>query len=267
MATDGRASGGITVRGGRRPGFIYEDLGDWVRGMGVCAAAGVFMAFVNAFDFEGASLTRRLIYWVPLMMVGGVMGTAVARAVFRSTWAAERPLLGAAAVALLLTVPLTVVVWAATTVFLGLPWRPQNMVYFVLPVGMVSAVMTGIGYLVDRRPRETHVAPEGSPPPRFLDRLPLKLKGSEIFAVEAEDHYLRIHTDRGSDLILMRLSDAVGELAGIEGAQTHRSWWVAKDAVVGVERGDGRAVFELKNGLKAPVSRTYARALRAEGWY
>ena len=93
------------------------------------------------------------------------------------------------------------------------------------------------------------------------------MKGAEIYAVSAEDHYLRIHTDRGSDLILMRLGDAVGELEGIEGAQTHRSWWVAKSAVTGAERGDGRAVFTLKNGVQAPVSRTYARVLRREGWY
>ena len=40
----------------------------------------------------------------------------------------------------------------------------------------------------------------------------IELRGAEIFAVEAEDHYLRLHTSRGSDLILMRLSDAVAEL-------------------------------------------------------
>ena len=86
-------------------------------------------------------------------------------------------------------------------------------------------------------------------------------------SVEAEDHYLRVHTDRGSDLILMRLSDALAELEGLEGAQTHRSWWVARDAVRGVTRGDGRATLTLEGGLSAPVSRRYARALREAGWY
>lgn len=46
-----------------------------------------------------------------------------------------------------------------------------------------------------------------------------------------EDRYLRIHTDGGSDLILMRLRDAVGELAGADGLQVHRSFWVARAAV------------------------------------
>ena len=54
-----------------------------------------------------------------------------------------------------------------------------------------------------------------------------------------EDHYVRAHTMLGSDLVLLRLRDAIAELDGIEGAQVHRSWWVARDVVEGVER-EGR---------------------------
>ena len=78
---------------------------------------------------------------------------------------------------------------------------------------------------------------------------------------------MRLYTDRGTDLILMRLSDALEELDGLEGAQTHRSWWVAKDAVADVSRGDGRASLTLSDGTTAPVSRRYARALREAGWW
>ena len=65
----------------------------------------------------------------------------------------------------------------------------------------------------------------------------------------------------------MRLSDAVTELEGLEGAQVHRSWWVARDAVTGARRGDGRATLEVEGGLTVPVSRRYARALREAGWF
>jgi DNA-binding LytR/AlgR family response regulator len=64
----------------------------------------------------------------------------------------------------------------------------------------------------------------------------------------------------------MRLSDAADELEGLEGAQVHRSWWVARDAIVEARRGDGRATLTLKDGSEVPVSRTYARQLRARGW-
>ena len=84
--------------------------------------------------------------------------------------------------------------------------------------------------------------------------------------MEAEDHYLRVHTGKGSDLILLRLADAIGELGAIDGAQTHRSWWVARAAVLSVRRHDGRATLTLKGGLEAPVSRTQAAALRQRGW-
>lgn len=242
-------------------------LADWIRGAAICLGAGVFMAVSGAFGSNEATLTQRLIYWVGLMFAGSLMGNFIARPIFASRQFAPRPWLACIVITALLTPPLAVVVWAATVMIYDLDWDLGRIVGMLPPVAMISIVMTAITYLADRRPVETHAGPAGSPPPRFLDRLPMKLKGAALYAVEAEDHYLRLHTDRGSDLILMRLSDAVGELEGIEGAQTHRSWWVAKDAVVEVARGDGRATFVLKNGARAPVSRSYARALRAEGWY
>jgi len=128
--------------------------------------------------------------------------------------------------------------------------------------------MAAIAILI-RRPEaiETHAAPAAASPPKFLARMPAKLAGAELWAVEAEDHYLRLRTSLGQDLILMRLSDAIGELEGIEGARTHRSWWVAKAAVRGVERDDGRATLVLPDGAEAPVSRAYARVLRTAGWF
>ena len=91
----------------------------------------------------------------------------------------------------------------------------------------------------------------GRAPARFPDRLPFKLRGAAIRAVQSEDHYLRIHTDRGSDLILMRLSDALDELEGLEGAQTHRSWWVAGTPCATSSRGDGRATLTLDGGSRS----------------
>ena len=83
-----------------------------------------------------------------------------------------------------------------------------------------------------------------------------------------------IREDLGISLLLvehdmgmvMRLADAVTELDGIEGAQVHRSWWVARDAIVDAKRGDGRATLTLKDGAEVPVSRTYAGELREKGW-
>ncbi|NEX92706.1 LytTR family DNA-binding domain-containing protein [Caulobacter sp. 17J65-9] len=241
---------------------------EWLRGVGIAAAAGLFMGLAGAFGSDAAPLPLRLAYWVGMMVVGGVWGHVAAGFVQRRGWFGDRVWLQAALMIAVMTPPLTVSVWLATAWTFGAPLQLAALPWFFPPVLMVAAVMTGVNLLAGR----THAGPAPAPeqpaePPRFLERLPLKLRGAELYAVESEDHYLRLHTERGSDLILMRLSDAVAELEGIEGAQTHRSWWVAKAAVADVRRGDGKAQLTLKNGVEVPVSRTHARALRAAGWY
>lgn len=238
------------------------------RGIGLALLAGLFLAITGAFETGGSSLTTRLIYWTLMMLTGSMTGVGISIFTDRFGLLEERPWLQGGLIVVLLTPPLTVLVWLATTLFFcrcGLP--VSRLPQFIIPVLTVTTAMTALNYLIQKKPAETHAAPSGSAPPRFLDRLPMKLRGAELYAVEAEDHYLRLHTSKGQDLILMRLSDAVAELEGIEGARTHRSWWVAKDAVTGAKRGDGRATLSLKGGAEAPVSRAYAGALRAAGWY
>ena len=83
--------------------------------------------------------------------------------------------------------------------------------------------------------------------------------------MSSEDHYLRIHTSRGEELILMRLADAVRELDGAAGVQVHRSWWVAKGGVADAKRDNGKLVLVLKSGTEVPVSRTYLTAAKEAG--
>jgi DNA-binding LytR/AlgR family response regulator len=164
-----------------------------------------------------------------------------------------------------MSLPFTAVVWLASSLAFNMhaPFLQAAPVLFG-PVFMIASAITAVNVLIEtRKGAETHA---GAAPPKFLDRLPLKLRGAEIWAVEAEDHYLRLHTSKGQDLILMRLADAVTELEGIEGARVHRSWWVARDAITDARRGDGRATLTLKDGAEVPVSRTYAGLLRERGW-
>ena len=181
----------------------------------------------------------------------------------------EKPWLTVVALTAAITGPVSLLVWFVTGLVFEREIYPlRTLPLMVGPVLIVTATMSAINVFVGKaQPVQTHAAPTGTAPARFPDRLPMKLRGAAIRAVQAEDHYLRIHTDRGSDLILMRLSDALEELEGLEGSQTHRSWWVAKDAVRDISRGDGRATLTLEGGITAPVSRRYARALREAGWY
>jgi DNA-binding LytR/AlgR family response regulator len=239
------------------------------RGLAIATAAGVVLALTGAFGSGNTPLWVRLLYWVPVMLAGALWGHVCSRLIDRWIDMDERPWLTVAVLTAAITGPVSLMVWFVSGfVFEGALYPLRTLPLMVGPVLTVTAVMSAINVFVARsQPVQTHAATAGSTPARFPDRLPVRLRGAIIRAVQSEDHYLRIHTDRGSDLILMRLSDALAELEGLEGAQTHRSWWVAKDAVRDVSRGDGRATLTLEGGLEAPVSRRYARALRDAGWY
>jgi DNA-binding LytR/AlgR family response regulator len=171
---------------------------------------------------------------------------------------------------LLVAVPLTLIVAAARTLVFGLgaPGPRAWAIMFGL-VFMISAVLTAIAYAMDHAAKPAPAAAPAEPDPAalFAERLPLPLRGLGIVALEAEDHYLRVHLEGGqSALILMRLTDAVAELAAMPGARTHRSWWVAKAAVRRIAKSDGRAMLTLADGIEAPVSRSYYKTLSDDGW-
>ena len=239
------------------------------RGVGVAVGAGVVLALTGAFGTNIVPLWLRFAYWVPLILIGAAWAHLCSRLTERFIDPDEQPWLTVAALSAATAGPVTIMVWLATGLFFEREIYPvDRLVHFIGPVLVVTVAISAINVFLGRpAPVQTHAGPGGGAPARFLDRLPPRLRGATLIAVQAEDHYLRLHTDRGSDLILMRLSDAVAELEGLEGARTHRSWWVARDAVRDVARGDGRAVLTLEGGLVAPVSRRYARALREAGWY
>lgn len=249
--------------------MVREAQRDRVRSAAVGLAAALLLAVAGAFDTGSEPFHLRLIYWIAVMAAG--VGWALLCRQWVDRWLDRdaRPWPYIAALTALVAGPLCLIVWVATGLFFeGRLPGAATLSMLVVPVVTVTAAMCALNVFLGRAtPIQTHAAAANSAPPRFLERLPPHLRGSRLIAVEAEDHYLRVHSDRGSDLILMRLSDAIAELEGIEGAQTHRSWWVARDSVRGAARGDGRATLTLEGGITAPVSRRYARALREAGWY
>ena len=238
-------------------------VGPFVLSMAVAA----FLGFIGAFGSETAPFWPRVGFFLfiglgcAVLVVGAVWGSLA------TPWLRARPRMRRVAIALALS-PLTALwVWAAVGfAFLGGPRLSSLPRYLGYSLAM-SVVMTALSWAIFRRRADHDPGPQPPPPgARFLDRLPFRLRDADLYAVEAEDHYLRVRTSKGSELILMRLSDARAELEGVEGAQTHRSWWVAKAGIADVRRADGRAVLVLKDGAEAPVSRAHARTLRELGW-
>jgi hypothetical protein len=259
-----RAAGASRNAAGEAP-----DWRRWARNLAIAGAAGAFMALIGAVGTDDLPLVERLLYWVPLTIAGGVLGHGLSLLVSRIPRAGSNPWVFGALLTLAISIPATLGVWFYTEgVFQG-QLVLSHLPFFFGPVLVISAGMTALMTLVNWPGRVTHApaAGEMAAPVRFLERLPPKLKGAVIYAVSAEDHYLRLHTSKGSDLILMRLADAISELQGLEGAQTHRSWWVAKDAVAASQRDGDRVTLTLKGGAEAPVSRPNIKPLREAGWF
>lgn len=243
-----------------------------VRGSATVVAIGAFLSFTNPFGATGnLPWWGGFLYWTLLVAEGWFGGTMIARGIEIIV-----PRINLIVNRVLATALVSFLV-AGTIILIQLAIRqPVPLSYWPTLYTLVLGISIGIAavaWLVDRafadqRPGAiTHAAAPGvGQPVRFMDRLPGKLKGAVVYAVSSEDHYLRLHTSKGADLILMRLSDAIAELEGLEGAQTHRSWWVARDAVESVKRDGDKITLALKGGAEAPVSRANVKALREAGW-
>ncbi len=106
---------------------------------------------------------------------------------------------------------------------------------------------------------EPRLAPVGP----LWSRLPEGL-GRDVLAMRAQEHYVAVTTSLGSALILCRFSDALRDVAHLDGLCVHRSHWISRRSVVAMipERGGFR--LTLADGGVARVSQS--RKLMFEHW-
>jgi len=90
-------------------------------------------------------------------------------------------------------------------------------------------------------------------PPAFLERFDPPIKG-QLWAVQAQEHYVRVIASGGAHCTLYRFGDALRELDGLSGLQVHRSFWVADSGVAGVRTDKRGTRIVLRNGEQVPVS-------------
>lgn len=98
----------------------------------------------------------------------------------------------------------------------------------------------------------------------FVARLRGPLNGP-LLCLEMQDHYLMVHHSGGSEMILCRMEDAAREL-NRQGLRVRRTWWVAANAVDGVERDGQRTFLRLTDDRRVPVGRSFRPDLKAAGW-
>jgi len=240
-------------------------LAGWGRDALFAAVLGAGLGLIGPFGtFVQAGMFVRLAYWIGLSLaVTPVYGAAFRGAATLEGW---RGLPGAAWMVVLsiAAVPPVALISsiAATTVWPFLHAMPlMGWLAQALAVSLFIATPYGV---ISRR-----LAPfRSAPPPQAAPAVePPSLKGRrDLICLQMEDHYVRVHSATGSELVYLSMRHATQSLDPRLGRRVHRSWWVARDAVIET-LSDGRNLrLRLANGLEAPVSRSQVAALRAAGW-
>ncbi|KAB2733757.1 LytTR family DNA-binding domain-containing protein [Brucella intermedia] len=124
----------------------------------------------------------------------------------------------------------------------------------------LSALFCILAYMTLRRELESVQADVTHTPP-LLARLKPGNRGA-ILRLSAEDHYTRIVTSRGEELLLLRFSDAVNEVGNTSGLQIHRSHWVADRHVAELRKANGGLSLLTKDSTLLPVSRASGKSAR-----
>ena len=241
----------------------------WALDLGLLVFIGLMMGFLAPFASDQAPVVGRYAHWMVVMVGGGVMAFGMDEGLRRRMPVLWRRLVLASG---LMTPPTALLVMISGRLLAG--GRISGPIYLDLlwQVWPILLAVMGVRALVWRRaPTRVETRTVIAPPlpeaeAAFRRRLSAKRRGARLIAVEAHDHYLKVHTDAGEELITLRFAAALTELAGAHGWRVHRSWWVAAEAVEGARWRRGVGELRLIGGLTAPVSRTYRVVLKEAGW-
>lgn len=237
-----------------RDWLVRSGLGRWLFAL----ILGTGLALIGPFGTFGTmNFAMRLGYWIAL-----TLGS------FAIWWAIEKTLEAIFGRRGLLFEQLTVIIpFAAINSFFlsglhtainavtGLSIPADWTYYFVSHIVLSTVVIAPLILLTHTL--LTHVQTRASSDTvQFLtSALPPALRGQKPYALAAEGHYVRVHTPLGEALITMRFEDALRALAGVDGLQTHRSWWVARDEIVEITPVGSAYEATLRSGMTVPISR------------
>lgn len=226
-------------------------------------ALGMFLGFAGPFgSFQSLAAPARYAFWFALVAAGYGLAVATLQLLRPATPFARLPTVAAiVSVGLVSTLPMMfVVAWALDMVF-ARSTPPRELASLYASVASVQLVISGIASWPSLAQARTAPSADLNAD-QFFERVPERL-GRDLVALEAQDHYVMVHTRRGSALVSMQLGEAMQLLPPQLGLQAHRRWWVAREAVAGVRREGAQTLLDLAGGLTVPVGRTYLAAVRS----
>lgn len=151
--------------------------------------------------------------------------------------------------------------------------EPKEIIGFLFYIWpLASGVFFTLYFLLSRlqpRPVASKAQPDPvaskaqpDPQPALHRRLQEITRSARILSLSAQDHYVEVHSDAGTELCLLRLKDAIEEMHPVDGCQVHRSHWVALSAIEKITR-EGRAYkVILTDNSTLPISAKKVKALK-----
>ena len=225
-----------------------------------CLLAGTVLAILAPYGTTSLSLFGRFAFWIGLCFAGG-FGAGLTDIIAKLLKFKLAPWTRVLAQSITATIVVTITM-LLMNLSIGAQLSGAQIALLFFYVWVVSMTISTIGYFTSR----TSVRSETPLRPTLFERLPMHLRNSDIHALSAEDHYVRVITSKGEELILMRLSDAIKEASPLSGLSPHRSWWVAEAGVEKLGKVKGKTEIILKSGKTVPVSRNGKKTVREAGW-
>lgn len=228
--------------------------------LSVAAVAGLVGPFNTAIHLR---LLPRALYWLVVVVSTYSIGYAASLVLRRwrgGLW--PRPVVAVAS-GIATGCGVTAVIFAINYASFGdIPTTKDDLPLVATLFAISIIISVAMDYLLVGN--DAAVSPEPAPLPSILDRVPFEKRGA-LVALSVEDHYVRIRTEKGQEIVLMRLADAMREVGTVAGTQVHRSHWIAFDQVRDVRREGDRAFLTMSDTSEIPVSRANLPKLRDAG--
>lgn len=242
-----------------------ERLIGWPARLAVVIAAGLLLGRLGPFGtFAELGSFERYAYWVGLTLLMWLQGVAILSLIAASLAARSWPRWVIVVIAALLaSIPTAFeVAWAEMLLRVERDLEPIDLLAIAGDVSLLSVPLLLLTHAWGpRQAAGKAVVPVDARAGRLVTMMEPGRRG-ELLAVGSEDHYVRLYSVRADQLVAMRFADALDGLAHEDGLQVHRRWWVATTAVERIARDGDGLQLSLRNGLKVPVSRSFAQQVR-----
>ena len=233
----------------------------WLILLGVALLCAFIGPFGTATSF---SMAFGLIYWGLLVFFCAPIGSLFIAVVQMTGWPGGPKILG---LCILFGLIIAAVVLTLSEVLLGtINQHPGYWIVLFYSFTSSTFILCFMMFIMNRSGvfqqvgRHQFVVPAARMQSKILDRVPKLEHANEVWALSAQDHYVRILTDKGAALTLTRLADAIAECDGVVGVQIHRSHWVALEFIQNPKTLKKDKFVQLPTGETLPVSKSRMKA-------